>query len=65
MKEHRTGVITLTMDPLEDFSVHRRAVSGLQGWRVVIRMGKVFQAKEMAGANFQVWKCDCQEGVWQ
>lgn len=55
----------MTMDPLEDFSVHRRAVSGLQGWRVVIRMGKVFQAKEMAGANFQVWKCDCQEGVWQ
>ena len=30
----------------------------------MIRMGRVFQAKEMAGANFQVWKCDCQEGVW-
>lgn len=27
-------------------------------------MGRVFQAKEMAGANFQVWKCGCQEGVW-
>lgn len=26
MKEHRTGVITLTIDPLEDFSVHRRAL---------------------------------------
>lgn len=27
MKEHRTWVITLTTDPLEDFSADRRALS--------------------------------------